>query len=50
MMPYFGRLFDLHDYSRAFWIAAAFPIAGAGVWLVLSQKNMLPADRLRATG
>jgi ACS family hexuronate transporter-like MFS transporter len=50
MMPYFGRLFDLHRYSEAFWIAAAFPIAGAGVWLMLSQENTLPADWVKATG
>lgn len=50
MMPYFGRLFDLHKYSEAFWIAAAFPIAGASVWLVLSQKQTLPAGRVRVTG
>jgi MFS transporter, ACS family, hexuronate transporter len=39
MMPYFGRLFDLRDYSQAFWIAAAFPIAGAGLWLVLTPRT-----------
>jgi len=38
-MPYFGRLFDLHDYALAFRIAAAFPIAGTIGWLALSRKR-----------
>jgi ACS family hexuronate transporter-like MFS transporter len=38
VMPYFGRLFDLHAYAGAFWIAAAIPIAGFFGWLVLSRE------------
>jgi hypothetical protein len=46
-MPLFGRLFDLHWYSEAFWIAAAIPLAGYLGWLWLSRaanlKERLPA-------
>jgi len=37
MMPWFGRLFDHADYTTAFRIAAGFPLAGYGLWLVLSS-------------
>ena len=39
VMPYFGRLFDLHAYSTAFWIAAAIPVLGYFGWLVLSREG-----------
>jgi ACS family hexuronate transporter-like MFS transporter len=39
VMPYFGRLFDLHAYSTAFWIAASIPVAGFFGWLVLSKEG-----------
>jgi MFS transporter, ACS family, hexuronate transporter len=39
MMPYFGRLFDLHAYSTAFWIAATIPIFGFFGWLLLSRET-----------
>ena len=35
VMPYFGRLFDRHQYSAAFWIATVIPIAGYFLWLSL---------------
>ena len=28
VMPLFGRLFDVHSYTAAFWIATAIPICG----------------------
>jgi ACS family hexuronate transporter-like MFS transporter len=36
MMPWFGRLFDRADYATAFGVATVFPVAGYGLWLVLS--------------
>jgi MFS transporter, ACS family, hexuronate transporter len=39
VMPYFGRLFDLHAYAAAFWIAASIPIAGFFGWLMLSRES-----------
>ena len=42
VMPGVGRLFDLHRYDAAFLIAALFPIAGCGVWMMLSR---LPRSR-----
>jgi ACS family hexuronate transporter-like MFS transporter len=41
VMPYFGRLFDLHAYSTAFWIAASIPVAGFAGWLVWSREETL---------
>ncbi len=38
-MPYFGRLFDLQQYTSAFWVAAAFPVAGTVGWLALSRTR-----------
>jgi ACS family hexuronate transporter-like MFS transporter len=37
-MPLFGRLFDLHRYSVAFWIAAGVPVLGYAGWRWLSRK------------
>ncbi len=39
VMPYFGRLFDQHRYSTAFWIATAIPVAGYGLWITLSSST-----------
>ncbi len=39
MMPLFGRLFDLHRYDDAFWIAAAIPPAGYAGWRWLSRPT-----------
>ena len=59
VMPYFGRLFDLQQYTTAFWIAAAFPVAGTVGWLALSRTRSagpssgpptLPAWHSRYTG
>lgn len=36
-MPFFGRLFDLHRYPVAFWVAAAIPVAGYAGWRTLSS-------------
>jgi MFS transporter, ACS family, hexuronate transporter len=38
-MPWVGRLFDLHRYDAAFLIAALFPVAGCGVWTMLSRHG-----------
>jgi ACS family hexuronate transporter-like MFS transporter len=35
--PWFGLLFDRHNYEMAFRIATVFPILGYGLWLVLSS-------------
>lgn len=35
VMPYFGRLFDQHNYSAAFVLAALFPVAGTVLWWAL---------------
>jgi ACS family hexuronate transporter-like MFS transporter len=43
-MPYFGRLFDQHRYTDAFFIATVFPVAGLVGWLSLAQ---LRSDRVR---
>ena len=37
VMPFFGRLFDVHSYAAAFWIATAIPMCGFAGWLVLSR-------------
>ena len=31
-MPLFGRLFDIHRYNDAFWIATAIPVVGYAGW------------------
>jgi predicted MFS family arabinose efflux permease len=38
-MPVFGRLFDMHSYAAAFWIATAIPLCGFAGWLVLSRES-----------
>jgi ACS family hexuronate transporter-like MFS transporter len=38
-MPLFGRLFDMHSYAAAFWIATALPMCGFAGWLVLSGES-----------
>jgi hypothetical protein len=38
-MPLFGRLFDMHSYAAAFWIATALPLCGFVGWLVLSRES-----------
>lgn len=40
MMPYFGRLFDQRNFTEAFLIAAAVPIAGYAGWLWLSRTGV----------
>src|SRR5215471_5686318 len=40
VMPFFGRLFDVHAYSTAFWIATAVPVAGFVGWLWLSRETL----------
>jgi ACS family hexuronate transporter-like MFS transporter len=40
VMPGVGRLFDLHRYDVAFLVAALFPIAGCGVWMMLSRRGV----------
>jgi ACS family hexuronate transporter-like MFS transporter len=42
VMPLFGRLFDLHRYPAAFWIATAIPIAGYAGWRWLSLRAEPP--------
>jgi ACS family hexuronate transporter-like MFS transporter len=44
VMPYFGRLFDQHRYSTAFWIAAAIPVFGFLGWLLWSREEPAPAQ------
>src|ERR1035437_1587139 len=39
VMPLFGRLFDVHSYAAAFWIATAVPLCGFAGWLVLSRES-----------
>jgi ACS family hexuronate transporter-like MFS transporter len=39
MMPILGRLFDVHAYAAAFWIATAIPLCGFVGWLVLSREG-----------
>ena len=39
VMPLFGRLFDVHSYAAAFWIATAVPLCGFVGWLVLSRES-----------
>jgi ACS family hexuronate transporter-like MFS transporter len=38
IMPGVGKLFDLHRYDAAFAIVAFLPIAGCGVWTMLSRE------------
>jgi ACS family hexuronate transporter-like MFS transporter len=42
-MPLFGKLFDLHRYDDAFWIATAIPLAGYGGWRWLGSTELSPA-------
>jgi len=37
-MPLFGRLFDRHDYSLAFWTATVIPVIGYAGWRRLSRR------------
>jgi MFS transporter, ACS family, aldohexuronate transporter len=48
-MPLFGRLFDVHSYTAAFWIATVIPICGFAGWLVLSRESRtgLPATAVQ---
>jgi hypothetical protein len=34
-----GRLFDLHRYGTAFFLAALFPVAGYAIWRMLSTRS-----------
>jgi MFS transporter, ACS family, hexuronate transporter len=43
MMPFFGRLFDQRNFTEAFLIAAAVPIAGYVGWLWLSRTGVRTA-------
>jgi MFS transporter, ACS family, hexuronate transporter len=45
VMPLFGRLFDVHSYAAAFWIATAVPLCGFAGWLVLSRESGTPRIR-----
>jgi ACS family hexuronate transporter-like MFS transporter len=36
MSPMIGRMFDLQQWSQAFWLVALFPSVGVAVWLVLT--------------
>jgi ACS family hexuronate transporter-like MFS transporter len=38
-MPGMGRLFDLHRYGTAFFLAALFPVAGYAIWRMLSTRS-----------
>ena len=40
MMPILGRLFDVHAYAAAFWMATAIPMCGFVGWLVLSREGV----------
>lgn len=39
VMPYFGRLFDRHDYGGAFLLAALFPVVGTLLWWALEARS-----------
>ena len=41
-MPWFGHMFDLHQYTSAFALAAAIPLFGYLGWLALSRPPALP--------
>jgi hypothetical protein len=48
-MPVFGRLFDLHRWDLAFALAAIFPVAGYGAWLLLiGRQQPLRAEKITA--
>jgi ACS family hexuronate transporter-like MFS transporter len=49
LMPVFGRIFDLHQYFKAFWIAAAIPVLGycAWLWLARARSRYIPLDGAR---
>ena len=38
-MPVFGRLFDERRFDAAFAVAAAFPVAGYALWLLLAARR-----------
>ena len=38
-MPYFGRLFDRHNYAPAFWIATGVAALGYVGWAALSSDH-----------
>jgi ACS family hexuronate transporter-like MFS transporter len=35
--PWFGHLFDQHNYELAFRVGAVFPVVGYVLWLILSS-------------
>lgn len=39
LMPFLGRLFDQHNYTLAFQLATAIPVAGYFAWLFTSRKR-----------
>lgn len=43
LMPIFGRIFDLHQYFKAFWIASAIPVLGYCAWLGLARLRLRQA-------
>ena len=45
VMPLFGRLFDVHAYAAAFWIATALPMCGFVGWLALSRESGMLARK-----
>ena len=51
VMPLFGKLFDLHAYAGAFWIATAAGLCGYLGWLWLSREPSAgPASDTLAAG
>jgi ACS family hexuronate transporter-like MFS transporter len=39
VMPVFGKFFDQQQYSSAFALAAAIPIAGCAIWQIASRRR-----------
>jgi ACS family hexuronate transporter-like MFS transporter len=46
LMPIFGRIFDLHQYFKAFWIAAAIPVLGYGAWLGFARLRLRRVEQI----
>ena len=44
IMPYFGRLFDQHQYETAFRVATCFPVLGFALWWWLSRERMTASE------
>jgi len=39
-MPFCGRLFDAHLYSRAFLIVAVAPLVGTAIWYLMPARHL----------